>query len=490
MCMSVLLFLTSCSNNDDEVITREEKKTINNSEKEDISEKESNILSEIINGSKNNDEKETEKEEVDYKPLLTEAINQIYENTSNKLGLGFKLDTTKEIPVLYVMSETERTVKKYAYNDTKYELLEENLEYTGWQGYYRYEEIIENVINHYDSEEVPDYVWAIAYRNYLTGLEYIEEYTYSLAYLNEDDIPELICISKTGENTRIISWYKGMAIDNTLGIGGDIYYNNEDVFYLKIRNMEYNFYSIKNGKVMLEHSGKTEKSSVGEIIGYKWDDTYIGTETEYIDTVNDYYDISRAVMVDNDTDIITFDTNTYYLTKKIDIPEWKRAYLKYIIIDIGGDAHEYTYNVTDTDGDGTPELFAVGEYSAAGNLMCTYYDGNVFENWFGSGYLYYIQGENKYCAAGGRYEDNYEQIFHTEKGEVIIDANGWYGIEGTDIVDENGNYKPFTYKWNDEVITENTYQYYKDEAFDTSKAVYVECTHDKQGILSILTSEY
>lgn len=60
--ISTLMLMTGCGNSDDDVIRKEEKKIVESNGKENSSEKESNILSEIINDSKENDGEDIKQE--------------------------------------------------------------------------------------------------------------------------------------------------------------------------------------------------------------------------------------------------------------------------------------------------------------------------------------------------------------------------------------------------------------------------------------------
>lgn len=484
ICISTLMLMTSCGNSNDDVIRKEEKKTVESNGKENSSEKESSILSEKINDNKES----TEKEEVDYMGLLKETVNEICEKNTNTNELYFKLDNTGEKPQLFVM--ISGNIDLYTYKENEYVCAEKNLEYDGLQGYYYAQQFID-IIEHLEDENIPNSVWSCGYSNYVSNWNHAGDYTYSLAFLNEDNVPEVVCFGKTNKNIRILSWYRGIVVENDLGEKGTLYCSDEGMFCKKIFSREYynyTFYTLEKGMVECEHTAQME--IIGEEVNYKWDDMSV-SKVEYENEFVECYDESKTQAVSSNMEYAEFRDNLDYLFQDYEISDWKRSYIEYIIVELSGQTDDYSYNLMDTDGDSIPELFAMGEYSAAGNIISVYYDGEVYENILSSGGLYFIQNENKYHISFGKMDHYYDKIFHIEKGKCVDDFVGEYGLEDYDnITDEQGNLLPYIYKWNDALVSEEGYNTLFRKEFDSFNALNVTGIYDVERILSILTSEY
>ncbi|MCM1127664.1 MAG: hypothetical protein NC429_14490 [Lachnospiraceae bacterium] len=78
---------------------------------------------------------------------------------------------------------------------------------------------------------------------------------------------------------------------------------------------------------------------------------------------------------------VGYDRTQWKMIQKQEIPEWKVAYLKYLLTET--DADDCRFWLADEDGDGIPELFCIAEDVQLPTLVLTYKDGTVEES--GSG---------------------------------------------------------------------------------------------------------
>lgn len=157
--------------------------------------------------------------------------------------------------------------------------------------------------------------------------------------------------------------------------------------------------------------------------------------------------------------------------------EWKRAYLDYI----NGQEHikdpftglpEEIYKLVDINGDSIPELYIGTGVVAAGDLLCTYYNGSVnclrIDN-FG---LSYIEGGSLLMDSGGRMDVYYDSIYTLVDGEFIELQSGSYGAEDNSHVQFDADGLPiYKYYWNGvQVSSEEEYKRLLNSIFDEQKA--------------------
>jgi hypothetical protein len=157
-----------------------------------------------------------------------------------------------------------------------------------------------------------------------------------------------------------------------------------------------------------------------------------------------------------------------------DIAEALNAYKAYIDGTLNPEDCWEGYSLIYLDDDDIPELVAHGSYEAVGNLICTYYDGNVYQNQLSRLLFSYIPKENLLCNTGGNMGYYYDIVSSLENGELKQLAIGNYqDNDGGELnFDEDGNLK-LEYFWNDNPVSEEEYYKQLNAVFNTDKSVSV-----------------
>ena len=96
---------------------------------------------------------------------------------------------------------------------------------------------------------------------------------------------------------------------------------------------------------------------------------------------------------------------------------WADAYLNHIYENVGGYNPEYTYDLEDINGDGTPELIMIapsGDTNAADQIV-TYGNGEISQVW--DGHLAVIKGENLVYTVWGRQSSFTERLYTINNGK-------------------------------------------------------------------------
>lgn len=119
------------------------------------------------------------------------------------------------------------------------------------------------------------------------------------------------------------------------------------------------------------------------------------------------------------------------------------------------------------DEDEIPELIAIGDCEAAGQLIITYRDGELLENAVGRlGGLRYAKKQNFYYNSNGNMGHYYDEFYRLVDGEqTVIIAGRWgdkWDEDGRLVLNEDGTYPEQEYAWDGTVCSEEEY----DEAID------------------------
>lgn len=114
------------------------------------------------------------------------------------------------------------------------------------------------------------------------------------------------------------------------------------------------------------------------------------------------------------------------------------------------------------DEDDIPELIAIGNCEAAGQLIITYRDGELLENGIGRlGGLKYAKKQNFYYNSNGNMGSYRDEFFRLVNGEQVMIMSGYWGDkrdeEGKIIMNEAGDYPEQEYVWNNTVCSEEEY---------------------------------
>ncbi len=186
-----------------------------------------------------------------------------------------------------------------------------------------------------------------------------------------------------------------------------------------------------------------------------------------------------------------------YLTKRAEEePEWKEKQLK--VFETWQEAYtdfiekvDGTLSISDNqwcecsliyvDGDDIPELFFFSGGMAVGEIIVSFYDGNVrILNRARSGMKYIERGGLLYNGNGatGFYPCN---IYRLEKGVFSEIGTGWYTERG----DEENNIC-YEYYWEDKAVTEAEFEAHIDELIDREKCVEPAVLYSEEEMLEKL----
>ncbi len=114
------------------------------------------------------------------------------------------------------------------------------------------------------------------------------------------------------------------------------------------------------------------------------------------------------------------------------------------------------------DEDDIPELIAIGDCEAAGQVIVTYRDGGLLENYIGRlGGLRYAKKQNFYYNSNGNMGCYYDEFYRLVNGEQTVIMTGRWGDkrdeEGKMVWNEEGTYPEQEYVWNGTVCSEEEY---------------------------------
>lgn len=114
------------------------------------------------------------------------------------------------------------------------------------------------------------------------------------------------------------------------------------------------------------------------------------------------------------------------------------------------------------DEDDIPELIVIGDYEAAGQMIVTYRDGELIENYIGRlGGLSYVEKQNFYRNSNGHMGYYYDEFYRLVDGEQTVIISGEYGDqydeEGNLIWNEEEDYPEQEYSWDGVSCSEEEY---------------------------------
>lgn len=154
--------------------------------------------------------------------------------------------------------------------------------------------------------------WKEAYINYINEHVYdsfgqaVE--VYKLVNINNDGIPELyIDFGTTAGGAMICTYHEGKVIEQPMWSSGFSYREGQNIFRDSGGKMDVyydNIYSIENGQFVLlceGNFGASDNSNVkfdsngSPIYNYFWNGTEVSSETEYMNLLNEIYNVQQAI---------------------------------------------------------------------------------------------------------------------------------------------------------------------------------------------------
>ena len=139
---------------------------------------------------------------------------------------------------------------------------------------------------------------------------------------------------------------------------------------------------------------------------------------------------------------------------------WRPVYIDYISSKEVYDESYAEYMLLHIDDDTIPELLAVYGTEAEGEDLC-YFDGEQLQvQWLHMGSVNYIEKANLFCVSSAHMDNSYDTVYTIKDGKF---EELCYGRQ--EIVAEE--HPVVYYYWNDVEVSENEYNTYKKEAFDS-----------------------
>lgn len=319
-----------------------------------------------------------------------------------------------------------------------------------------------------------------AYEEYVNSVPGMaENCTFSLIYIDEDDIPELVvygCCEADG--TTICCYYNGEVHEKQLRRLGFTYIEKENLICNGAGHMDvyYDYvYSIENGEFVEVGMGDYGGN---QYIGtyYKWNDASV-SEEEYYRQLNAVYDKSKDITplgyyesvekayqnLESYSDAI----RKLYASADRNVLEAIKAYENYLENE-SYDSGEIYCRLIYIDDDNIPELYVVN--IGESNKLCFYGGGKVYENKFADfswASLYHMKNENLFLIYGIAADRNHYDIVYTNvQNELVEIARG----ENRYDYDSSAQLERTTYIWNGQKVSEKEYQESLNAVFDRDNA--------------------
>lgn len=284
------------------------------------------------------------------------------------------------------------------------------------------------------------------------------EYTWKIAFCEENG-QILLLTRKSPQTFYIYEWSK--LADNKFEVVKSISdYNELDPGEIKFR--------IDNKEV-------NEKEFNKQLTEWENKQTYI------IFNSNSKSDLENNINETNNTlKILGYDVqeNTSQQVQSTSA-KWKQAYIDYINeydknIDTFTGEYIESYKLVDINGDEIPELYINYGFTAAGDELCSYYDGKIIKQWMSISGFSYIEGQNIFCDSGGLMGSYHDKVYTMENGTFKLLCDGEYGEKRNPDIqrDENGRVI-FFYKFNGVDVSYQEYKKSLENVYDKNKAYII-----------------
>lgn len=192
--------------------------------------------------------------------------------------------------------------------------------------------------------------------------------------------------------------------------------------------------------------------------------------------------------------------NVEVLDKEIEVPtelkepsveevsEWSLAYANYI--ESYGEIYGYTFMLIYLDEDNIPELFITTDCEAGGQIVATYYNGEVIDYQLPRIGTRYIEYSGLMYTDTGHMDYYPVYITRLEKGvfSEVAEGASYLSVEDQEALNNEEDYV-LTYEWEGTVVTEEEFDGHVAEYFDLDKSLYPERAYTEVEMLSILTTE-
>lgn len=192
---------------------------------------------------------------------------------------------------------------------------------------------------------------------------------------------------------------------------------------------------------------------------------------KYYDIVNDIFNVTAGEIQENE------------------LQEWKTTYIDFLNnmnrqYDSFSGKYLEIYKLVDINGDAIPELYINGGTTASGDILCSYYNGEVITQWMWNYGFSYIEGENLFCDSGGHMDGYYNKVYTIDNGTFVMVYDGEYGAKDNSRVqyDDAGMPVYDYYANGTKVSSEEEYKKALKEVYDRSQAInpYTDAEFDSE----------
>jgi hypothetical protein len=176
------------------------------------------------------------------------------------------------------------------------------------------------------------------------------------------------------------------------------------------------------------------------------------------------------------------------------IPEWSKAYADYLksgaeYISFAEGGSELSYTLIYLDDDDIPEVFVDTGVEAGGQMVATYYEGEVVEQYLSRIGSQYIEKSGLIYTDTGHMDYYPVSITKLENGVFSEIASGirYVSEEDSKKMREDENY-PYilTYEWGDETVTEEEFNAHVAEYYNVDKGKYPDGFYSYDEFLYLL----
>lgn len=170
-----------------------------------------------------------------------------------------------------------------------------------------------------------------------------------------------------------------------------------------------------------------------------------------------------------------------------EVTEWSLAYANYI--ESLEATPGFTYMLIYLDEDNIPELFISTECEAGGEIVATYYNGEVIDYQLSRIGTKYIEYNGLMHTNTGHMDYYPVYIMRLENGvfSEIAEGISYLSDEDREALSDYGDYV-LTYEWEGTVVSEEEFDAHVAEYFDLDKSLYPDPAYTEAEMLSILTT--
>ena len=131
------------------------------------------------------------------------------------------------------------------------------------------------------------------------------------------------------------------------------------------------------------------------------------------------------------------------------------------------------YKLVNINDDSVPELYTNFMSTTGGDVICTYYEGEVVEQVMWNFGFSYIEGQNLFGDFGGHMDVYYNKIYTMKNGKFVLLHEGDFGASDNSNVEFDSDGNPiYEYYWNGIAVpSEDEYMNLLNGVYNAQEAV-------------------